>query len=354
VQERVHGGIREDELRSLALDAAHVVDFSVNLNPYGPCERLVHAALSARLDRYPDPHAHAARAAWASALGRDPSHIAVGHGASELLWLLMRALLAPRDRVVIAEPTFSEMRVAAASCGARIERVQARADDGYAFDVGTLVNAAQAARAIYVCSPNNPTGSYLAPEQVRVLAKSAPETIVILDQSFLTLSEHAADLREAFPDNVVCVRSLTKDFACPGLRIGLCIANERVIELIEQLRPTWATSAPALAAIEVSAVETNFVQQSWQRMRVDRDAVTGVLRKHGLTPLPSVTAYQIAAVPLEAALLRRHLLAQGVLVRDCASFGLPRFIRVAALPERERLRLDHAFAHVQLSRASVV
>ena len=209
---------------------------------------------------------------------------------------------------------------------------------------------AHGARLLYLCAPNNPTGEYLPPTSVRALAERCPHTTLVLDQSFLALSDHADDARCVLPDNVLVVRSLTKEFACPGLRIGLCVGAPPLIARIEAVRPTWPTSAPALAAITASAAEAAFVAVSWRRMRDDRDALTEALTARGLSPLPSATGYQLVPLDTEASWLQARLLEHGVLVRDCASFGLPRHVRLAALPETARARLCAALDAVRHAR----
>lgn len=338
VNERVHGGVDEAEARALGVDPSRVFDFSVNLNPYGPCEPVLAAARAADLSRYPDPQARAARAAWAQALACDPSELAVGHGAADLLWAIARAFAGAR--VVIAEPTFSEFTLAAAASGAEVLRVHS-----LPLDLPRLERACAGASALYLCSPNNPTGEYVATQRVAALAARVPETAVVLDQSFLGLSAHASDALATLPANVIRVRSLTKEFACPGLRIGWCRAQPAWIQRIERVRPSWATSSPALAALIASAGEAEFVRRSFVRMRADREAVGRLLSEHGLTVLPSDTSYQLARIPracADAASFQRQLLAHGVLVRDCASFGLPDHVRVAALPEVARSALAQA------------
>jgi histidinol-phosphate aminotransferase len=342
VAERVHGGIDERALRARGIDPGSVCDFSVNLNPYGPCDAVLAAVRAAPLDRYPDPHAREAREAWAAALDRTPAEVAVGHGAADLFWAITRAFVCAGGRVVIAEPTFSELRVAAAAVGAQVERVFARSEQGFRLDLPQLARAARGARALYVCSPNNPTGEHIAITRLAELAAALAPTLVVLDQSFIALSDHEADARMALPPNVVCVRSLTKEFACPGLRIGLCLAEAATIERIEAVRPTWHTSSPALAALVACARESAFVAASWQRMRADREAVRQLLASRGYAPLPSATSYQLVPLSEPASAWRARLLGAGVLVRDCASFGLPRHARIAALPAHAREQLARA------------
>lgn len=344
--ERVHGGIDRAELDALGVTRP-LIDFSVNLNPYGPCTPVLDAVRATPLDAYPDLLARAARRAWAEALDTSIDCLAVGHGASDLFWALSRALLSPGARVVIAEPTFSEFRVAAQALGAQVEQVFAREEDGLRFDLERLAEQARGAHALYLCTPNNPTGEPIESARIARLARAIPDTSVVLDQSFLSLSDQADELRHALPDNVIRVRSLTKDFALAGLRIGLLQATRAVVTHVERMRPTWSTSAPAQAAITAAAGQQAFVAESYARMRRDREQVARVLRRHGLAPLPTSTVYQLARVG-DAPRFRERLLHQGIMVRDCSSFGLPAHVRFAARPEADVAALDAALSAVAL------
>ncbi|MEY4511917.1 MAG: hypothetical protein RLZZ450_4039 [Pseudomonadota bacterium] len=344
---RVHGGLDARLLLARGIEPGSVVDFSVNLNPYGPCAPVLEAARGAALHVYPDATAHVARTAWAEALGCTREHVAVGHGAADLFWAIARAVIAGRPRVVIAEPTFSEFRVAAEAAGAEVEPVRAFGVQAGRLDLEALAQASRGAAALYLCSPNNPTGEHVPLTAVRALAQALPHTIIVLDQSFLALSDHARELGDvlsahALPDNVVRVRSLTKEFVCPGLRIGVCVGAPALIRRVEAMRPTWATSSPALAALAVAAREHGFVSASWQRMRADREAVTTLLRARGFVPRASDTSYQLVPLQREAPLFCERMQRAGIQLRDCTSFGLPRHVRIAALPEPARARLSQA------------
>jgi histidinol-phosphate aminotransferase len=340
--ERIHGGI--DAHAAPGIDAREVLDLSVNLNPYGPPEALLAAIGAASLTRYPDPHGRLAREAWASALDTSPERVAVGHGAAELMWAVARAFLAPGQRVVMAEPTFSELRVAAASVGAEVERLFTP-DAALRLDFDALAERARGARLVYLCAPNNPTGEGFPARRIAALAHVLGDTLLVLDQSFLSLSDDASDLRAPLPSNVIAVRSLTKDFALPGLRIGYAVAHAALITELERARPTWATSAPALAAIACAAGEQAFVQASWQRIRADRAHLCERLIARGLAPLPSATGYVLVPVG-DAASLTRKLLTQRVFVRDASSFGLPGHVRIAARPRADVERLCEAWTRL--------
>jgi histidinol-phosphate/aromatic aminotransferase/cobyric acid decarboxylase-like protein len=339
--ERVHGGLDPEELARFGVAPSGIVDFSVNVNPYGPCAPVVEAARSAALDVYPDPHGRLARARWAERLQVSSASVCVGHGASDLFWAIVLARVRPGDKVVIAEPTFSELAVAARAAHAQVQSVVADALSGFRHDLDALARGAHDARILYLCSPNNPTGVYLPVDAVAQLSRALPATWIVLDQSFLSLSDHAGDELCELPANVIRVRSLTKDYALPGLRIGLAVGDPASIRRIEAARPTWPTSAPALSAIAAAALERTFVAQSYLRMRADRDEVRRLLMNHGYAVQVPSSTYCLAQVGAASA-FRARMLRHGVNVRDCTSFGLPGYVRVAALPTNERRVLGAA------------
>lgn len=343
---RVHGGPQDAELRALGIDPATLVDFSVNTNPYGPCPALVEAIRTAPIDRYPDPTGRAAREALGSALDVAPDELALGNGAAELLWTLARALVRPGTKVLVVEPTFCELRAAATAAGAHVVEWRARSENDFAIDLDAVGARARAedAALVYLCTPNTPTGTGVPAADIARWAAADPHRVVVLDQSFLSLSERFSDAAVAMPPNVVRVRSLTKDHAIPGVRVGYLIASRELVARVEDQRPAWMTSAMAQAAAIAACGQQAFVDDSRRALLADRDALAGELSRLRLAPVPSTAGFFLVRVG-DARELRHRLLARHrILVRDCASFGLPEYVRLAARPAADRARLVAALA----------
>jgi histidinol-phosphate/aromatic aminotransferase/cobyric acid decarboxylase-like protein len=343
---RVHGGLHDGELDALGLRAEDVLDFSSSTNPYGPAPNMLGALREAAIARYPDGSGRRARQVLGASLEVSPDELVLGNGAADLLWSLARAWLGPGRRAMLIEPTFSEFRSAARNVGAEICEWRAREEDGFRVDlpaVGALARSS-AATVLYLCSPNTPTGCALPVAEVRAFASSHPGLRIVLDQSFLSLSERHGDAALRLPDNVACVRSLTKDHGIPGVRVGYLIAGAELCSAIEAGRPAWTTSAFAQAATIASARAEDFVRESRERLLADRRALARDLGELGLVTYPSCTSFLLARVP-EVTELRTRLLARhGIAVRDCASFGLPGFMRLGAKPAGARRRLLEALA----------
>ena len=342
---RAHGGPIAAELRALDLAADEILDFSVNVNPYGPAPAIVEAIRAARVDLYPDSTALEARLALARACDVSADRLVLGNGGADLLWTLARVLVAPGQAILMVEPTFSEFRAAARAARAEIVEWRASSVSGFAIDRGAAVAAARAcdAVALYLCTPNNPTGVAVRAAELFVLAEQLPYVALVVDQAFLSLSDHHADAAVAMPDNVIRVRSLTKEHAIPGVRVGYLIASAAIAAAVEAARPAWSTSAAAQAAAIASVSQSAFVTDSRERMLADRRALMRALGDDeagpGLTPVATSATFCVAPVG-DAARLRHALLSRHrILVRDCASFGLPDHVRLAARPAADRARL---------------
>jgi histidinol-phosphate/aromatic aminotransferase/cobyric acid decarboxylase-like protein len=343
---RVHGGPQDAELRALAIDPTTLLDFSVNTNPYGPCSRMVDAVLATRIDRYPDPTARAAREVMARTLDVSADELSLGNGAAELLWTLARALVSPGATVMLAEPTFCEFRAAATAAGAHIAEWRATAERGFAWDLDAIAARAREVEpaVLYLCTPNTPTGAGLPAADIARWAAANPTCFLVLDQSFLSLSERFADADVAMPPNVIRIRSLTKDHAIPGVRVGYLIGSREIVARVEEQRPAWMTSGMAQAAAIAACSERAFVDDSRRKLLADRDQLAAELVRLGLSPIASTAGFFLVRVG-DARELRHRLLARHhILVRDCASFGLPEYIRLAARPAADRARLVGALA----------
>ena len=341
---RVHGGLQDAELEAHGLRPDDVLDFSSSTNPYGPAPAMLRALADAAIGRYPDPSGRRARAALAALDGVSLDEIVLGNGAADLLWSLARHWLGPGRRLLTVEPTFCELRVAAHACGADVIEWRSREADDFAIDLDEVERVARAARpdVIYLCSPNTPTGSALSVPSIAAFARRLPEIHIVLDQSFSSLSEVHAEAALRLPAHVVRVRSLTKDHGIPGVRVGYAIAAPELCAALEAGRPAWTTSAYAQAAALASCECQAFVAESREQLLDDRRALAADLAGLGFQTVPSRTSFLLARAPDIVELRRRLLSRHRILVRDCASFGLPGFMRLAAKPARARQQLIDA------------
>lgn len=348
-----HGGLQERDLAALGLDPSAVLDLSANLNPFGPPPAVLEAIARAPLGRYPDPACRAARGALAQACDAMPSQVVLGNGASELLWSAIAAVAPPGSgrAGVVPTPAFGEVEAACGALSVPMHRVVSQRDEGLRPNVEALAEQTRKCGAVwvYLCNPGTPTGAATSAESLRWLAGAIAPSALILDESFLSLSELWEQANEPLADNVVRVRSLTKEFAVPGVRIGYALARPELCAQVEVRRPAWSVGAAAQAVAECAPSQRSFVASSRQRLSQQRQTLVAGLRALGLRPFPSVAPYVAFpcddAAELRCGLLLRH----GVGVRDCRSFGLPNVVRVAVRSDPDCRRLLRALA-CELSR----
>ena len=344
-----HGGLLHDELESLGLRDEDVLDVSVNVNPYGPSKAMRCAIAGAPIHRYPDPTATPARLALARLLDVDPTRIVVGNGAVELLWGLARGYLRPGHSLMIVEPAFSEMRTAAVRVGACIVEHRTTPEADFHLDLEELdAHVAEVRpRLLYVCTPSNPVGRCTPIEAIAAIAARHRETLVVADLSFLSLSARHAEVAAARSGRVVWVRSLTKDHALAGLRVGFVLAPAEVATRLEAERPPWSVNALAQAAAIATCSDAaqRFVDDSRERLLGDRAHLVDSLRSLDVRVHSSDTIFTLvdlgpraSATALRGRLLARHR----VLVRDATSFGLPHHVRLGARPPEDVARLVSA------------
>ena len=347
-----HGGLVAAELDALGIHPGDVLDVSVNVNPYGPCPAVRDTIARAALERYPDPSAAPARRSAARWLGVPDERVVLGNGAVDILWLLARTALGRGDVVMTVEPTFSEMREAARCVGARVEAHHTDPQRDFALDPAALDAsiAEHRPRVVYACMPSNPAGRWTPPSVFVDLAERHPETLFVVDLSFLSLSTHATETPWRGSAKIVWLRSLTKDHALAGLRVGCAVAPAEVVERLEAARPPWSVNAFAQEAITAIASPgaDDFVATARARLLADRLALEEGLRMLAVRTIPSETVFLLAdlgarsAASVRTAMLRDHR----VLVRDGSSFGLPHHIRLAARPAEDTKRLLAALASV--------
>ena len=319
----VHGGTLQWHRRH---SGRALLDFSANLNPFPP-EIAWEPDLSA-LASYPDDRYEALREAIGKTFHREPEEIAVGNGSMELIRVFSRVALSPGDRFSTGDPTFGEYELSARLAGA----LPAADPAG--------------ARIRFLCNPNNPTGTLLSAEGVGEVLRQVRSRsgILFLDEAFIELSDPRQSLAGKKDPGLFVLRSLTKSFAVPGLRFGYGFGDPGLVARMELERPPWSVSALAEQFALLAFRNYDRLEESRRRIAAEREWLAGELRSLGLAPLPSSANFLLVPLREPASGLAGRLLARGVLVRDCASFGLPDTIRLAVRTRDENSRLIEALA----------
>ena len=340
-QPAYHGAFDYAELEQLTLDPDELFDFSVNSNPYGPSPQVQTALVTVPLDRYPDRESLRLRRALAEHLDIGPTRILVGNGGAELLWLVGFTFLERGARVLVIGPTFGEYSRSAALMGARIESWMAPAANCFSIEAEAVARQLPRLQPtlLFLCNPNNPTGQYLPPEMIGDWARARPHTLFVIDEAYLAFVPNACSSLTLGLDNILVVRSMTKDYALAGLRLGYVVGhNQALINALNRARPAWNVNGLAQAAGLAALADQPYLRRCLADLAPANETLRAGLDAVGLAPLPSATHFFLMEVG-HGATFRQALLRQRLLVRDCASFGLPQYVRIASRRPEENVRL---------------
>jgi threonine-phosphate decarboxylase len=250
-----HGGDVHGWALTTGIRRENIIDFSASINPLGT-PREVLRTIRARLhdvEHYPDPDSTELRTRLSAAFDLDPSVILCGNGCTELNYLLPRAL--PLRKVLIVRPTFNEYEraCATASPGCAVASYPLRARNDFELDpVAVLHEAASVgADAVFLCNPNNPTGRVVERDIMEEAATLAADRKIylVIDESFIefTTAASAVGLTRGNPYLIV-LRSMTKFYALPGLRLGWGVFPARVARALNAIREPWSVNTLAQAA----------------------------------------------------------------------------------------------------------
>lgn len=342
-----HGG----NIRKLAALAdqseENILDFSASINPLGPPEwlRSLVSSQLGRIAHYPDPECTRLKASIAARLGVKEEEVLVGNGSTEIIYLLPRAL--PFTHALIPVPTYADYGRAVALTGKPVERLFLKEEEEFHFDPFALHSRLFANEIVFLGQPNNPTGSIIQPGALRSLASRHRSTFFVLDESFLDFVEGVESLVKERPLNVIVLRSLTKFYALPGLRLGFAIAEANLIEEMKKHLPPWSVNTLAQEVGEKALKDEAYAIRSRTFVREEREFLFKELRSlPGLTVYPGMANFLLIRIDrndLDAPRLARELLSSGIAIRVCDNFdGLDRrFFRIAVRTKEENIRLLH-------------
>ena len=337
----LHGGPNQAELTAMGLTPETVLDFSVCSNPFMPPPGVTKILNTIAVNRYPDSEATEFRQCLSQKLGVSPDNILVGSGAIELIRLIALTYFGHGDSVLILEPAFGEYQVACRIVGAEVLRQWAKEEDGFAPRIEEAINfiRQRQPKGVFICNPNNPTGQYLTRQEIEMISDAGGDGLLILDEAYISfVDESWSSLDLIRRGNVIVVRSMTKDYALAGLRLGYAIASHEIIDALRRVRPPWNVNIVAQKAGVAALSDADYLEQCNKEIRQAKQFLMDELRQIGFTLVPSKTNFFLVRVP-SAKAFRSALLRHGILVRDCTSFGLPEYVRVAprTMPECQRL-----------------
>jgi histidinol-phosphate aminotransferase len=323
----------EEVQRELGL--ARVVKLASNEGPFGPFPGAL-AALERSLrslNRYPDGGFYRLRRALARRHGVEPANIAPASGADGVVLYLSLACLGPGDEIVCGWPSFPSYVLDALKLGAVARRVPLRGDR-YHLD-GLLAAVTERTKLVYVCNPNNPTGTMVSRAELEEYFARVPgHVLTVLDEAYFEYIDHPE-----YPDGVeehlkagrrVCVlRTFSKIYGLAGLRVGYGVAPEEVVTAIRKVQNAFDVTQPAQDAALASLDDPDEVRRRRRANRDGREQLLAGLRSLGLHPAePAVANFVYVDVGCDSRPLFEALLREGVIVRPLHGFGAPSAVRI--------------------------
>ncbi len=322
-----HGGNIRAAADELGMRENEVMDFSASINPLGISAR-VKQEIKKQIDalcRYPDPGVQSLTRDLAVIHSIDPGSIVCGNGSTEILHLIAR-VIRPK-RVLIPVPTFTEYERAVARTGLRGQTVYValQEKDNFDIDPATFIRALGAAApcgAAFLCNPNNPTGRLLRKENVLRIASAAQfaKCYLVVDEAFMDFVP-VESVVHAVQDNpyLIVVRSMTKFYAFPGLRLGYGVFPKGIAAAIKQHAEPWSVNTLAQAAGCAAIRDTGYAAQTMQLISREKAFLEAGFLRLGIAYVPSEANYYLLRFG-DAASVARQLKGAGILVRECSDF----------------------------------
>jgi len=300
------------------------------------------------ISHYPDSETSYLRRALAKKLGINVNNLLIGSGSTELIRLAALAYFGKGDEVLIIEPTYGEYQVACQITGASVIKQRLAPQNGFRLNTSETVELIRQHRpkGVFICNPNNPTGRYLPQADFERILDASEDSLVILDEAYISFVDNAwsslalalhSSMR-AKRSNLLVLRSMTKAYAIPGLRLGYGVARKEIIANLRRICPPWNVNALAQKAGVITINNEDYLKRHQIELSEAKSYLIQELSHLGLQPLPSEVNFFLVEVG-SARRFRQELLKQKILVRDCTSLGLPQYIRIAprTLPECQRL-----------------
>ena len=343
IPKTVHGG--------QAWKLGHVEDFSHNLNPFGPPECLSEIVKQAAedVDHYPDDSCAELKKTISHAFRIKEDNLVMGAGSSEIIRNFPHAFMEPGEKALLNRPSFAEYGQQCKVAGIETLTNDLLQKDDLRIDPDKLSERISSGiKALYICNPNNPTGRIEPRRKVLDIVKECEDNgvLVFLDETLLELvfeSEKISCVEHVDKfDNLLIARSLTKSFAIPGIRIGFGISNENMIEEMNKVRMTWNIGSIEQRVAEVLMSDhMNHVLKAAQMMSAESKVMHSGLMDAGF-PIGRVSDSFFYFSPLDELGMdspgfRDLMLKEGIMVRDCSSFGegFDRYVRFS-VKDRER------------------
>jgi len=330
-----------------------VIKLASNENPLGVSPKAVDAMREAvtRVNLYPDASSHDLRTAIGEHFGFPIESIGIGNGADDLILQLSMASLDEGDRVVASRSSFPVYDIYA--CVMRAEMVKTPLTGSLGIDLEAMADAIDdRTKLVYVCNPNNPTGTIVRKAAVDRFMKRVPECVVVVfDEAYREMADAddfpdtLAMVREGRP-NVVVLRTFSKVYGLAGIRVGYAFAPPDLVATLMRIKMIFNVNVVAQAAGIAALDDRAFLKRSVEANRAGRRFLCDAFDRLGLRYAESHTNFVLARIGPRAGEIQQALMEIGVIVRPCGGYELPEYLRISIGTQEQNERLVRELAQL--------
>jgi len=345
----VHGG-----KNTVQNTDSSIIDFSSNISPIGTpnsIKKILKKNIE-NIKNYPDSSSSEVISSLKKYTQLEKSNLLVGNGAIEIIYNFCFAFLSKKIKILIPIPTFQEYETAAKLNNCQISYFKTM---NLSENIDQFILKIPKNGCIFICNPNNPTGKLIEKNQLLKIIKKAKKlsTIVFVDECFIEMVPESNESIISYVkkyDNLFVLRSLTKSFALPGIRIGYAASSKHMIEILKKIKIPWSVNSLAQDAANIAFKNKSHLTKSNLVIKKELKYLTNKISKlNGFDCNKSSTNFILIKTKKDSTSLQKKLLEKKILVRDCKNFrGLnDHHIRVAVKSHKDNLKLVKALENIK-------
>lgn len=312
----------------------HMLDLSVSINPLGPALDMQEIVKEVALDAYPDRFSVEASFHLAKYHYVKKENIVIGNGSAEIIQAICLAYLKPGDKTLSFSPTFLEYKRCSELMNAKYESFHLSEKDMFRLDSKVFTETIRRVKPkiVFLCNPNNPTGHYFNEEDFKKIVSASEHALIVLDEAYVNFVDEPWNPIPYIPNgNLIILRSMTKDYALTALRIGYAIAHKQICENLRKVLPPWNVNSYAqkmVVKIFTTLDRRSYFKKTRYVVNSSKRYLIAELQKLHISYIPSAANFLLIKLPY---LKKKQLLflKHAILVRECRTYGINKYIRIA-------------------------
>lgn len=334
------------------LGLTDVIKLASNENPLGCSPKAVEAIIkwTQEASIYPDGNCTELKNALAKRFNLEPGQFLFGAGSDQILEIIAQTYINPGDTTITCWPSFSRYEAVTRIMDGKMIKVPLTQD--YRFDLNGILNSiSETTRIIWICNPNNPTGTIITAEEQKAFLEKVPkDVLVVLDEAYYEYARgenypESIELLDRY-HNVIILRTFSKAYGLAGLRIGYAISSKETIELLNRVRGPFNVNAAAQAAALASLDDQEFVQKSIQINQAGKQYLYQAFEEMGLEYIPTHTNFIMVNLEKNSLEVFKALLQKGVIIRSGDIFDMDNWVRVTIGTPEQNERFIQALKEV--------